>query len=332
MGRLTKAKFPRIVSLLCTWRGIDRFSAPENPHMSTDRITNSTFAAALRTLGRGSIRASNDTAEKVDNLFDPARRVGQEVNDDGFVSNGEMYTFAAHTYGPGQGLSAQEKRLGQAARVLHEALTKTNPGRLILQSNARPVDWRKEVPLASLSGMVQVKNGTRVVLETDRKALAQKLAGPGQPTIGPDDFKKALPYLSLNERYLAHALLNELYFDNKSFGPYSSSATTPGGRPLRLETTQTGSANLAHGGMRPPNDITWQTTAWHALELTLTSREVLINTNTGETFAPDRSGKVKVPVAASLNEFAIVTRGVSGTVKEKFTLSVEGGAAEAGHL
>jgi hypothetical protein len=212
---------------------------------------------------------------------------------------------------------------------MHEALTQINPQRLVLHSAAPPVKWQKEVSISGLSGMLQVKNGATVVLEGDRKKLAQKIAGPGQPTIGPDDFKKALPYLTLNERYLANALMNELYFDGKTFGPYGKDATTPGGRPLRLETAQSGAADVGHGGLRPPNTVTWFTAASHTAELTLTSREVLINTKTGETHAPDRSGKVKVALGSD-NEFAIVTRGATGAVKEKFYLWVEGGAAERG--
>lgn len=297
-----------------------------------DRLSNSTFANAIKVLGRSSQRSAAETAARVDRLPDHSRRLGQEHNLDGYVSRGEMYEFARLTYGTGQGMSPQEKRLGDAARILHEAMFIAQPQRLELYSNAPRAQWRKEVPLAGLSGKLEVRNALsgELVLEGDRKKLAQRIAGPGQPTIGFDDFQKALPFLTPNECYLANALLNELYF-SQPLGTHAQEGSTPGGRPLRLETTHHGEGQVPTGGLNPAarGSVGYAIGASFTVELTLKSREVVVNTQTGETHVPDRSGKVRFPVGRD-TELAIVTRGATGEVKEKLQLRIEGGNAEGG--
>lgn len=292
----------------------------------------SDFANAIKVLGRSSQASAGAASQRADQVPDNSRRLGQEVNNDGFVSGGEMYEFARLTGGIGQGLSAAEKRLGQATRILYQALYEAPAQNMLLYSNAPPAPWRKEVPIAGMTGTVQVKdvNG-RVVLETDRKMLAQRLAGAGQPKIGPDDFQAALVFLTPNERYLANALLNELYFSAPLQTTRKDSAT-PGGRPMRLETVHSGSGEVPTGGYSAGGrKVTYAVTAAHTIELTLKPREVLINTGNGETFTPDRSGKVRLPVG-SRTELAVVTRGATGGVKEKFVLELAGVNEERGNV
>jgi hypothetical protein len=138
----------------------------------------SDFASAIKVLGRSSQVSASAASERADQVPDNSRRLGQEVNNDGFVSGGEMYEFARLTGGIGQGLSAQEKRLGTATRILYQALYEAPAQNMLLYSNAPPAPWRKEVPITGMTGTVQVKDSNgKVVLETDRKKLAQRIAG-----------------------------------------------------------------------------------------------------------------------------------------------------------
>lgn len=298
--------------------------------MSTlNGLSTNDFARAIKTLGRSSEAAAKVAAARVDQLPDHSRRLGSEISHDGFVSQGEMSEYVRLSAGIGQGMSAQEKRLGQAARVLHAAMFEAEPVRLSLLGTPPPVQWRKEVPIATLSGTVQVKNGTRVVLETDLKKLAQRIAGPGQKTIGPDDFAKALPLLTPNEHYLAMELLNALYF-SAPLATWETTGATPGGRAAKLTTVATGEGDLPTGGYHPMGEVTYAIHAQHALELSLKSREVVVDLHNGATYTPDSSGKVSIPLSGQ-NELAIVTRGASGKVQERLTVG-EAMTLEAGRV
>jgi hypothetical protein len=101
---------------------------------------------------------------------------------------------------------------------------------------------------------------------------------------------------------------------------------------MRLETVQSGWGEVPTGGYSAGGrSVTYAVTAACTIELTLKSREVLINTHTGETFTPDRSGKVRLPVGGR-TELAVVTRGASGGVREKFVLELAGGNQESGNV
>lgn len=286
-------------------------------------VSNDVFANTLRALARTSATAAKGAAERADRLPDGSRRLGQEISVDGNVSAGEMSEFVRVTSGVAQGLSAGEKRLGNAARILHQAMFEVPSTPIALTPNVLEASWRREVPVAGLTGNVEVRNEIdhRLVLSTDRRQFAQRIAGPGQRTISPDDFNKALPMLSLDERYLANQLLNDLFFSGP-LATSSNSATTPGGRAVTVETTQTGSAELPRGGLRyTPGPAKYAISLQHTVDVSLTRRQVLVDARTGEAFTPDANGHVRLPLAGS-RDLAVVTRGATGKVLERFTVSV----------
>ena len=178
-------------------------------------VSNDVFANTLRALARTSATAAKGAAERADRLPDGSRRLGQEISVDGNVSAGEMSEFVRVTSGVAQGLSAGEKRLGNAARILHQAMFEVPSTPIALTPNVLEASWRREVPVAGLTGNVEVRNEIdhRLVLSTDRRQFAQRIAGPGQRTISPDDFNKALPMLSLDERYLRPSEVDHLHGD-----------------------------------------------------------------------------------------------------------------------
>jgi hypothetical protein len=294
--------------------------------MSLTGLSNDAFARAVRTLGRSSVASAESAAMRADRLPDHSRRWGSEIQIDGFVSRGEMEEFGKLGLGTAQGLTASEKRLTDAARVLYKAMFEAQATPFQVVTQPPQISWKKEVSISTLSGPLQVKNsqtGT-VVLETDLKKFAQRIAGPGQKTIGPDDFAKALPLLTPDEHYLAKELFNQLYF-SKPLATFDSTGLTPGGHAAKVSTVATGYGDLPTGGYQPTGNVTYAIEFRHTLELSLKPREVVVDLKSGDTFTPDQNGKVSIPDPSG-RDLAIVTRGVKGQVHERLTWAEPAGA------
>lgn len=291
--------------------------------MATKGLANDAFARAMQGLARAKPADAATAARRADMLPDQTRRAGTEIQQDGVISQGELSSFAAMGRTVAQGLSAPEKRMAQAAGVLYQAMYETPAQTMRLMTSPPQVAWAKEVPISTLSGRLQVLQTSpptgRPVLDTDLKAFAQRVAGPGQRTIGPDDFAKALQVFTPDEHYLAKELFNRLYF-SKPLATIDTTGTTPGGRAAKLTSTITGSGDLPTGGYHPATSpVTYALHASHVLELTLHARESVVDLNSGQTWNPDRSHKVSIPLAGA-TELAIVTRGVRGQVKERLLI------------
>ena len=168
---------------------------------SINELSNSAFASAIKALSRSSQTAATAAAERADRVLVYERAAGHEINANGAVDVREMDAFARAAARTAQGLSPQEKRLGDAARILHQAIP--GPG-VPMQIDGRgpTAELPAQVAVAGLTGNVEVKNSLTgaLVLSSDRRKLAQRIAGPGQQNLHPADFQAALQFLTMDER------------------------------------------------------------------------------------------------------------------------------------